>query len=72
MMSLRQTPSSGTAPARRRRQDVSEEEREEIRECFALFDADGDGALEYRYEGMRVVDEHARLTVECGIESCSW
>ena len=52
MMSLRDPSSGLSVPTRRRRQDVSEEEREEIRECFALFDADGDGALEYRYARM--------------------
>ena len=34
--------------ARRRRQDIGEEELEEIREAFALFDTDNDGRLEYR------------------------
>ena len=33
---------------RRRRQDISEEELEEIREAFTLFDTDNDERLEYR------------------------
>ena len=38
----------GTTRTRRRRQDISQEELEEISEAFQLFDTDNDGCVEYR------------------------
>jgi len=43
----RPTPSSSTIPSRSNQPSLTEDQRQEIKEAFELFDTDKDGAIDY-------------------------
>lgn len=43
----RPTPSSSTLPTRQNGPSLTEDQRQEIKEAFELFDTDKDGAIDY-------------------------
>ena len=64
--------SASAAPRTRRRRELTDEQRQEIKEAFDLFDTDKDGSLDYHELKVKLQSLLRLVVLMAGLDESSW